>query len=359
MPAPCAAPAVEAAVKIAAHDAIVSGFDAVAPSAVANARRGVADLGLHLAAEPHAERAHQRADAEVDQHRRADQPERHPQRLDLQQPGRAGRPGRGVQRVDHRHARADRQPDPRAAAQRRPDREQRQRPELRGDEEAESEADHELAHGGDGTCCGAARGRAARRFRARLAVVAPDSSSTSPPTPAMVRARADSNPWPRRAARPTAHVWVRWWVGLRRGGPVIGGGATRGGRAAGRGRCSRSARLACARRGGGPRALPARPRCRSRAAADLVAACTAVFASGIAVTPEAAAGDRDDAAAGADAARHLDPPRARCPHGRPGRGAKSAPRCCPPANGLPPTSNARVTSPGTGGIRRAARRAST
>ncbi len=39
-PAPSAAPAAPAAVKIAAHEAIVSGFDAVAPSAVANALRG-------------------------------------------------------------------------------------------------------------------------------------------------------------------------------------------------------------------------------------------------------------------------------------------------------------------------------
>ena len=39
---PSAAPAVEAAAKTAAHDAIVSGFDAVAPSATTNARLGVA-----------------------------------------------------------------------------------------------------------------------------------------------------------------------------------------------------------------------------------------------------------------------------------------------------------------------------
>ncbi len=40
-PAPSAAPAVEAAVKMAAHEAIVRGLEAVAPSAVANARLGV------------------------------------------------------------------------------------------------------------------------------------------------------------------------------------------------------------------------------------------------------------------------------------------------------------------------------
>ncbi len=41
----------------------------------------------------------------------------------------------------------------------------------------------------------------------------------------------------------------------------------------------------------------------------------------------------------------------------PGRAAKSAPRCCPPANGLGPTENPRVTSPAVGATQAANPRA--
>ena len=107
-PAPCARPRRPAAVKIAAHEATVSGFEAVAPSAVANALRGVPPPPRPRRRAGR-ERADQRARRRGRPAPRRRQPEAHPQRLDLEQPGRARGPAGGVQRVDHRDARADRQ----------------------------------------------------------------------------------------------------------------------------------------------------------------------------------------------------------------------------------------------------------
>ena len=61
----------------------MSGFDAVAPSEVRNARRGDAISSSALAAEPDPEGAVQRAEADRGQHERADDAERQPDRVDL------------------------------------------------------------------------------------------------------------------------------------------------------------------------------------------------------------------------------------------------------------------------------------
>ena len=137
-PEPASA-AVDAAEKAAAHEAIVSGFDAVAPSEVRNARRGEATSSrdsppsrtrnaLYSVRSPIAART-----------QRADDPEREPDGVDLEQRARARGAERGVERVDHGRPGADRDADDEAATQHRADAEQRDRADLRGDDEPEHE----------------------------------------------------------------------------------------------------------------------------------------------------------------------------------------------------------------------------
>ena len=138
--------AVEAAAKIAAQVAIVSGFEAVAASEVAKARPGEADLLLGLAAEPHPERGPQRARPDHGEHDGAERAERHAQRVDLEQAGRARQAEAGVEQVDDRGAGADRDAGPERAAQHRAHAQQRHRPGLGPDEQAEAEAHQGCAH---------------------------------------------------------------------------------------------------------------------------------------------------------------------------------------------------------------------
>ena len=132
--------AVDAAVKIAAQEAIVIGLDAVAASDVRNARRGVETSSGNLAAEPDAERAPERPRAEVRKEGRADEAEGDAEGVDLEQRARAEHAERGVERVDHRRPGADGDADRRGSAQHRSRAEQPDRPDLRGDEEPEPEA---------------------------------------------------------------------------------------------------------------------------------------------------------------------------------------------------------------------------
>ena len=167
------------------------------------ARRG--QLLARLAAQPDPERAPQRLHPEIDQHDRAGDPGRQPQRLDLQHAGRARRAGRRVRRVDHRHARAERQPDPEPAAQRRADDEQRQRPELGGHGGAEAEADDAGRRARRVTrTASRARTRAApRRARTRHRTPPPTPRTApgrGPPTPARARARVPPGLEPRPGA---------------------------------------------------------------------------------------------------------------------------------------------------------------
>ena len=73
---------VDAAVKIAAHDTIVAGFDAVAPSEVRKRTPWRGDVGRNLetGANPHGR--HQALVTEPDEHCGAEQAERHPQRIE-------------------------------------------------------------------------------------------------------------------------------------------------------------------------------------------------------------------------------------------------------------------------------------
>ena len=107
-------------------------------------------LLVGLAAQAHPERGPQRAQADPGEHRRADQPDGDAQRVDRQQPPGPERAERGVGRVDHGGACADRQPARGRAAQRRADQQQRDRPDRRRDGEAETEADERrCGHGAD------------------------------------------------------------------------------------------------------------------------------------------------------------------------------------------------------------------
>src|SRR5205823_12561108 len=100
-------------------------------------RRG--DLLRRLAADPNAEGAPERPEAEQREHDGAGHAERDAQRVDLEQPARAGDAERRVDHVDDRRARADRDADPEAAAQRRAQAEEPDRPDLRRRDEAEPE----------------------------------------------------------------------------------------------------------------------------------------------------------------------------------------------------------------------------
>ena len=140
--------AAEAAVKIAAQVAIVSGFDAVAATAVANARRGDATSSSASPAEAHPERAPERARADHAEHERADQPEGHLQGVGLEQACRAGEAEPGVEQVDQRRAGPDRDAARERSAQHAANAEERDRTRLRAHEEPESESDGERGHVG-------------------------------------------------------------------------------------------------------------------------------------------------------------------------------------------------------------------
>ena len=87
---------VDAAVKIAAHDTIVAGFDAVAPSEVRKARRGVAMSAATSKPARTLTAAIEAAIAEPDEHCGSEQAEHHPQRIEGQHRRRAGGTESGI-----------------------------------------------------------------------------------------------------------------------------------------------------------------------------------------------------------------------------------------------------------------------
>ena len=143
-PSPSITLAVDAAANTAAHDAIVSGFDAVTPSATTNARFGVASSSPVSPPSRIRNALHSVRRAEV-RRARPRRPRRATSRtgLNVRIPAAPRRAGRRVQRVDDRDAGADREADGHPVAQRRADREQRHRPELSGNGGAEAEPDQQ------------------------------------------------------------------------------------------------------------------------------------------------------------------------------------------------------------------------
>ena len=105
----------EAAVKIAAQEAIVIGLEAVAASDVRNARRGVDTSSGDLAAKSNPECAPERPRSEVREEARADDPEGDAESVDLEQRARAEHAERRVERIDHGRAGADGDADRRAS----------------------------------------------------------------------------------------------------------------------------------------------------------------------------------------------------------------------------------------------------
>ncbi len=104
------------------------------------------DLDVELGAAAHAKGAPERAHAEHDEHGRADDAEHDAERADGEQRHGARGAERRVDAVDHGDPGADRQAHRPAAPQRRADEEERHRPELDGDDEAQTEANEDGMH---------------------------------------------------------------------------------------------------------------------------------------------------------------------------------------------------------------------
>jgi hypothetical protein len=129
--------AVDAAVKIAAQEAIVIGLDAVAASDVRNARRGVE---TSAGASPPSRMRNALQSVRTPRYARKTAPMRPKvmrRGVDFEQRARAEHAERGVKRVDHRRPGADGDADGRGSAQHRSRAEQPDGPDLRGDEEPE------------------------------------------------------------------------------------------------------------------------------------------------------------------------------------------------------------------------------
>ena len=137
------APAVVVAAKTAAHDAIVSGLDAVAAKAVGEGAPRRRDLLVALTAETHAERRVKRPQPEHDEHARADEAEDQLERADLEQRRGARDAGGRVEHVDEAHGGGHREARDDRPAQHGADEQQRDRPDLGGDERPEPEAEHQ------------------------------------------------------------------------------------------------------------------------------------------------------------------------------------------------------------------------
>ncbi len=152
-----AAPAPWAAAKMAAHEAMVAGIRGRGPERGEKGSGRAGDVSLHLLRAPHPDRAPQRPGAEPQQHRRAHQAAGQSQGGHSQERGRPGRPQGGVEPVDDGDAGADGQADGPAAAERRADEEERHRPELEGDEEAQAEAHDGGVHRQSGSLGGGRR----------------------------------------------------------------------------------------------------------------------------------------------------------------------------------------------------------
>ena len=232
----------------------MSGLEAVAPSATTNARFGRGQLLAGLAAEPDPERAPERLRPEVDEHDRADDARHHPHGLERQQPRRApAAPGRGVQRVDDRDARADRQPDPRrrCAASSGSSSSDIGPSWAATDAPRPNPISRRGDHGADGTAAAAA---------CASATAAAHRIRTPPPTAPSSEQREPDPGGPRREAAPRPRA-----KGLE---PAAAGARA----AARRARARRTpARRAARRRAGADRERRARPRSGERGAAGAVA----------------------------------------------------------------------------------------
>ena len=141
-----AAPAALAAEKIAAHDAIVSGLDAVERDGDRE-RTPTAHRRRHVT-EPDPERAQQRPHAQEDEHGGPDEPEDRLQRPDREQRSHPGGAERRVPEVDDRDPQSERHSHLPPVPERRPDQVERDRPQLQRHEEPEPEPDCErMPHG--------------------------------------------------------------------------------------------------------------------------------------------------------------------------------------------------------------------
>jgi hypothetical protein len=121
------------------HSAIVSGLSAVAATAVRKARSGHDDVGRELESRARLPACPHGAKPDPGQDRRADETEADPRTTTAQERAGSGQPSRGVEHVDERDRSRHRQADGdrSAAAQHRPDDEERDRPTLRREQKAE------------------------------------------------------------------------------------------------------------------------------------------------------------------------------------------------------------------------------